>query len=375
MPEKDPEISRREFLRSAAKRTAAVGGGIALTGALAYLVPLAVYPEDYRPAGDENATLTQAAVNAQYNQLYQQMKDAQQRARKSGKKLVVLVGEHHEYSLSLLHKLMVADIASRLGVKEMVHETSTDLVELSQNHRLMMEKVRAILQEKGTYRNKPYGALLEAYDTLPEQEKKDVDMACTMSIIVPQYNKGKQHATAQFQSAVGQRLTLINGEGLDPRYTSTAERLQPKCEDKMAQCVQERPGDCVAGYGLTHVLPIRRALKADPKVELLTLDATNLKLSGVRHQLGPSDRMALTRRNAEVEAMLDEPDVTRLVLNGAPPSYGRAHEMVMTSSFQHRCKTPGIPDAISEERAKLLQGMLAEVTGEYADKEKSAKNR
>ncbi|MBY0407785.1 MAG: twin-arginine translocation signal domain-containing protein, partial [Rickettsiales bacterium] len=178
-------IDRRKFL----KRTAAMAVGVPVAG---YVAAFAAYPEEYRPAGNENVPLSQAAVNAQYNQLYAQMKQAKEHADKSGKKLVVLTGEHHKYTLSLLHKLMITEIAVRLGIKDMVHEAAESVEIYAEKFYYHIDDARHSLRHYAPYdyKDKPYRTLLENGAALSAQHQQDVDMAAALSLLMPEQNKG-----------------------------------------------------------------------------------------------------------------------------------------------------------------------------------------
>ncbi|MBY0407561.1 MAG: hypothetical protein K2Q01_07705, partial [Rickettsiales bacterium] len=147
-------------------------------------------------------------------------------------------------------------------------------------------------------------------------------------------------------------------------------RLTPECEKPMIDAVRQCPNSCVAHYGLTHVPALYHALKEEGKVELLTIDATNMKLSGIAQPVGSPDAMALKQRHRELEAMCKEAKMVRLVLNGKPPSYSQAHEMVMTAAFTHRQNTPGVPDRLDGPMAKQLLSMLCDISQESAPHEK-----
>lgn len=340
-----------------------------------------------KPAGDVTRPIDQDEVNRVYDGLYETIKVARDKAEATGKDLVILVAETHQSKLNLLNNIMVDDIAARLGVRKKVAETSMDLGSVMQTNREDYDSIRKQLignARKQEYCSESARKMMSDYTTLPEQDKRDADLAGTALFVVNGSPLEEQatthHINALLRANVARDMTIVNGEPLNPRVSTEEKRLLPEFEDKVISIVKKQKGHRIAQYGHAHMVPIHKALKADPKVELVTLDTTNLELHGF-DKIPAGTKL---KGNVKAERYLEmwhmehdaKENIRKVVTQGAEPaSWGEAYKLAMSASFAHREGHAEVKDHLPKERAKVLQDLLADSLLESNRWQDAHKNR
>jgi hypothetical protein len=319
-------------------------------------------PYHVQEAGDTSHPLRQEDVNAEYNRLYNVISHAKKEAEVQGKTLTILIGEHHVSSLSYLHKILLCDIASRLGISQMILEqppnSGLDLyAELAKNFRgnYLTSLDKSVEDNKSN--NTPDEILRSLEPVLNHKKARPL-----LSLIAASLNAAGQgdklgyrtmdvnwqpDCDIEFCDALGYKIHKGDPERYDAEG-NPRQRTDPVVEDAMSASIQSVREHSVAVYGSAHLPEIMSELQQDKGKKILTYDVDNVNVIPMDH----NDPIA--QRSIIVEALGKYGFIEPLVINGAPPGYKAATYMVLTASLNHRIAH----HEIDSETGELLQNGL-----------------
>ena len=341
---KDRALSRRQAL--------AVLAGIGAGGYLTYkgiqmLDNSFGDPDyDYIPKGDQSHSVRQSDVNDEYERLYTLIAETKLRAHKDGKKLAIAMGEHHYDSLSHLHTFIIADIASRLGIKDALIEQpkekfkklADDIASIRESQATIIDakidyvpSLKHIKKDYDIFKNEPekYQLFVHAAASLDTGATNDFNIKST------RHKRYKDQETAHnfcFFNSTGMKLHCGDPERYDEKGKER-DRYDPIVEQAMVDSVANLDKDCIACFGGNHLPPLVHKLRENPNIELLAIDVGN-RVAVPTKKSGRIDR----RRPEQIEQMISEGVVHEVVIDGSAPNFADMTEMVLRASIHHRMK-------------------------------------
>jgi hypothetical protein len=305
-----------------------------------------------KPAGDVSHVLDQLAVNVLYAKLYEKIKQAMDGAASLDQKLVILLGEAHTYTHSLLQNLMIADIAARLGIKAVVIEG--DEIGLRNNEGKSQQLWKNASQANNSLgaRNLPGN---HCRDELTAQEKKDIDLVAVVLRIAYALgpDKAEHHSEILDEFVRAHQSYLKVG---DPLASQFSNRLDEALEAAMATAIASVSENSIACYGYFHLPVLYDALASKSSIALLAFNTSNLKRKGTaRYRI-----QRRFKRLAELERG-PQPRIECPVINGALPSRAMAYKIAMEASLHHRETAQGIADPLPANKAAALRSLMEAV--------------
>lgn len=325
----------------------------------------------------------QAQVDAEYARLYTEVKSAKELAEKEGKVLTVLLGEQHVSGFSYLHKMLVVDIARRLGIADVIEEIdvprfpdmaqkmiqnrgseSRSMVDIS-NLRLLVE-LNALKQnpDRRLAALEPVVASSEALDHIrsampllvsamgsDEVRRKYPNTEYAPNCFEKVLQSGKfnchagdkerydKQAIDKFLQDMADRREM-DQEEVDRRAAALVRgRQDPVVENAMVETVRDFPRHSVAVYGAAHLPVLVEGLQRAGNKKLLAYDIN-------QQDAGQFSDLVRSRleRNA---ALAKENKLTRLVLEGSEPSYEMATRMALLASMHYRAASGEIDPKVA----------------------------
>jgi hypothetical protein len=288
-----------------------------------------------------------------YEHIYNLIKAARDRAGDT-KRLVILVGEDHIDNLSLLHKLMIADAAKRLGIRHEVQETDTPQAYMDDRQRALPKdkqyyasSLQRAMKDDHIYAGMEQEALINGYPNSVGKDHEDMDISL-MALKATELCRPIEgfHAVCahQYMQMLGYDFT--NG---DPNNGKFWTRFGPRIENAMIASIRAEKEPCIAHYGQGHIPPLYHALKADPNIELLTIDTSN----EITNAAKPG---GLTRKRLG-ELQKIRPEIETLIIQGNQPTVQEATKIAIQASLAHRVTL----NEMTEERGDMLSYMTEEL--------------
>lgn len=256
-------MSRREFLGAvgAGAAATAIGGGLSSCNAKG----------GADSAASEALDLGyQKVINEEYAKLYDHIAEQKAVAERAGKKLSVIVAEDHISRSSLIHEFMIVDIATRLGINDLVVEQGPELLTkvlqrvdhvLSQRDQGLakfMRKHDAAEEEREALRPLYLPSRVSVYERYnPSRHKSPLDLNSNGFITMLRAKDLGMHFHAG-DPLMAERKAMIEKTG----GVADDEHLTPRFEVPMADAVVgSSSGHTIAIFGAAHARGIEKILQ------------------------------------------------------------------------------------------------------------------
>lgn len=248
--------------------------------------------------GDESRPTNQADVTKLYNELFEKISKEKEEADKKGKKLTILLGENHNNRDALLVNLMIIDIASKIGVKNLVHEALAEKIDgLQIADQDVLKKFPESMRFFPAIQH--FSEIFSVHDRLKISKEKP----------------SEQH-TGSISFALRTGMNCINGE-----VSRTVNKLNPSNEIREAEMFSIMSGlkaDSVAIFGAEHMPNIYDHIKDEYHV--MALNVANMKYRDVF--------------SGEIHNRLNK-EFPKVVVQGKEVDEKQIFEFVLMASLEH----------------------------------------
>jgi hypothetical protein len=338
----------------------------------------------YRLKASDNAPpLTQAVVDAEYEKLYEEISGAKQEAESEKKKLTILLGENHVSPVSYLHKILILDIAAKLGIQDAICEQSIpflhsdkltnigkalDILHLnSLDTEVALSKLDPLPDKEhevleyilASAKGREYVAMVNDalnsasicdQESISQRDNPLWQPSCGQSILdIMQYKDHVGDSDRYDEARIGGLLSALENKGINVSKeellrsgdaatlsTLSKSRFDPDVENSMARAIDDFPDHAVAVYGKGHLPFLVGKLATDRSKKLLVYDVSNSQ-DQFSEEVELLDRQTeqFDQRMKQIDALVAAGRVHKMNVDCKPPSYADATYMMLSASLKH----------------------------------------
>ncbi len=322
-------------------------------------------PASFAQKAEPSFSSMQAAVNRDYQLLYEHIKQAQEKA--GDKKLIILVGEDHFDRNSLLVRLMVGDIARRLGIRDIGIENSKQfLPDQLQRNVAAFTQISASTSGEIARFTREYDVsehtakilqLLKNINLAHHDISYDYSRAAVVQLgIVENINLHTLlapsdthfHPCDENVQERMQRVENMVAAGIDNQKILDAlmgDTYEAPIANSLLAVIGKRPG-IVGCFGLGHLPGIKKNLEANPDAGIYTccIDAAPKRLEG-----------CLPTEVVEAKSQYYRPNICD---SATHPHPANAFGMAEIASLAHRKTTLEISEAVYQKSVAAINAAL-----------------